>query len=413
MTFVICHASVFEYSVIGYALIGYSFVLGLLGLAALGHGYVWIAAINRLHGMAGSKKLIDLATYSCLAAFLFIPLLVVWQWNDLNFGSSKDSLSSGGGLLAYIHLCALWGAVKLTLLWLGPQPADHSSTLLSHQQNCIDLPEQSTHQHFGTFSRVLSWVPGNQALQLCVDRKQLAIPRLHKRHEGLTIAHISDLHLTGRIGRQWFAAVCQEVNHLQADVVTITGDILEKELCWPWLADSLGVLRAKYGVYFVLGNHDNYIDSHRTKEILAQQGLTYVGDNWLATEWNGASVLLAGNERPWLDQASDLSDAPERNSAGLPLRLFLLHTPDQFTWACHEDADLVMAGHTHGGQVRLPVLGPVACPSLYGTRYACGVFRSVNTVIHVTRGISGKMPLRLNCPPEIALLELVRARADS
>ena len=406
---------VFHHSfLIGYFVIPHFFLLGLLCLAALGHGYVWIAAINRLHGMAGSKKLIDLATNICLATFLFIPLLVAWQWNDLNIGSARGSFSSGDGLLIYISLCTLWGAVKLALLWLGPRPADHPLTLLSHRQERVKFPEQSNHQqHFGTFSRLLSRIQVNQTLQLCVDRKQLVIPRLHKSHEGLTIAHIGDLHMTGRIGKQWFVSVCQEVNHLQADVVTITGDILENELCWPWLAESLGVLNAKYGVYYVLGNHDKYVDFHHTKKILDTQGLTYIGDDPITTEWNESAVLLAGNELPWIDQVSDLSDAPERNSAGLPLHIFLLHTPDQFTWACQGDADLVLAGHTHGGQVRLPVLGPVACPSLYGTRYACGVFKSGNTVMHVTRGISGKTPLRINCPPEIALLELVRPEDPS
>lgn len=107
-----------------------------------------------------------------------------------------------------------------------------------------------------------------------------------------------------------------------------------------------------------------------------------------------------------IDRAADLSTVPQASGEETPLRVFLLHTPDQFAWACAHDADLVLAGHTHGGQVRFPVLGAVACPSLYGTRYAGGVFRRGPTVMHVTRGLGGKTPIRVNCPPEAALLRL-------
>jgi predicted MPP superfamily phosphohydrolase len=141
--------------------------------------------------------------------------------------------------------------------------------------------------------------------------------------------------------------------------------------------------------------------------LLQEQGLTCLSGRWLETEWNGAPVLLVGNERPWGEQVAELDALPSSSASQLPLKLMLLHTPDQFTWACDLGADLALAGHTHGGQIRFPLLGPIVCPSRYGTRYACGVFRRGRTVMHVTRGIAGKTPLRLNCPPEIALLELV------
>jgi predicted MPP superfamily phosphohydrolase len=75
--------------------------------------------------------------------------------------------------------------------------------------------------------------------------------------------------------------------------------------------------------------------------------------------------------------------------------------------------DLALAGHTHGGQVQFPVLGVIGSPSLHGTRYACGVFCRGETVLHVTRGLSGQTPLRWRCPPEVALLELVGHDAAS
>jgi predicted MPP superfamily phosphohydrolase len=159
-------------------------------------------------------------------------------------------------------------------------------------------------------------------------------------------------------------------------------------------------------VYFILGNHDAFIDVERTRGLLIDAGMTCLSGRWLRAEWNGAFVTLGGNELPWLRPAPRLEDLPPRRSDEGEFRLMLCHTPDQFGWCRRADADLALAGHTHGGQVQLPLLGVVASPSLYGTRYACGVFRRGPTVLHVSRGVGGETPLRWRCRPEIALLEL-------
>jgi predicted MPP superfamily phosphohydrolase len=165
-------------------------------------------------------------------------------------------------------------------------------------------------------------------------------------------------------------------------------------------------LRAKHGIYFVLGNHDFYIDAEQTIKDLAELGWTHVGGKAIVTTWNDYPVLIAGNEAPWQKQLPNLRQAEEGLNSR-PFRIMLMHTPDQFDWACTAHGDLALAGHNHGGQVCFPILGAVAAPSLYGTRFAGGTFRRGATIMHVTRGISGETPLRWGCPPEIALLELV------
>ncbi|MFP6613093.1 MAG: metallophosphoesterase, partial [Pirellulales bacterium] len=116
---------------------------------------------------------------------------------------------------------------------------------------------------------------------------------------------------------------------------------------------------------------------------------------------------LAGNELPWFPPAADMSTANSRGDDSQLLRIVLAHSPDQFVWARQHDADLMLAGHTHGGQIRLPVIGAIVSPSRYGTRYACGAFFEPPTVMHVSRGISGTVPVRHNCPPELTKLVLV------
>ena len=384
-------------------------LIGLAAFALLGHGYLWVDIVNRFHAWSGPRSVVDGVTLLCLLFFMTLPLLMLFYWSEWAWTSPEPIPASSLWLRYYYYFCAFWGITKLFLSGIFRYTTDNPKTLVAWRQEDLGVASLIGQETFvGKFPQWLAKVPGNQVVQLTVDHKKLAIPQLHANHEGLRIAHISDLHMTGSLGPAWYQIVADQVNQLQADVIAITGDLVEKEACWPWLADSLGTLRAKYGVYFIMGNHDYYIDTDHTSKLLEDQGLICLSQRWIETAWNDIPVILAGNERPWSSQVTDLSGAPAKNSEGSPLRLILMHTPDEFAWACDHEADLALAGHTHGGQLRFPLLGPIVCPSRFGTRYACGVFRRGNTVMHVTRGISGKTPLRWNCPPEIALLELVR-----
>ena len=384
----------------------------LVVFALLGHGYLWVDVANTFHAVSWPRKLVDGVTLLCLLLFLTLPLVFVFYWSDLGLLATSPTqtslvLPSLVLLRSYFYLCVGWGVTKLILSAIYRAMADHSSTLQDWRQDELDLASRiGPDTLIGGFSRLLGKVPANQLFQLTVDHKRLAIPQLSAQHEGLRIAHLSDLHMTGRIGPQWFDAVAEQVNQLQPDVIAITGDIIEHESCWPWLATSLGTLKAKCGVYFILGNHDFYIDVQRTRQLLEEHGLICLSNQTFETQWNEAPIVLAGNEKPWSKTMGDLTVLTPKGDDPLPLRLALMHSPDQFAWASQHNFDLALAGHTHGGQIRFPILGPIVCPSRFGTRYACGVFRRGNTVMHVTRGVSGKTPLRWNCLPEIALLEL-------
>jgi predicted MPP superfamily phosphohydrolase len=87
-------------------------------------------------------------------------------------------------------------------------------------------------------------------------------------------------------------------------------------------------------------------------------------------------------------------------------RLLLSHSPDQLAWARRHDVTLMLAGHTHGGQGRLPLAGPVLSPSYHGSRYASGDFYKAPTTMHVTRGLGGVHLMRINCRPELSLITL-------
>jgi predicted MPP superfamily phosphohydrolase len=237
----------------------------------------------------------------------------------------------------------------------------------------------------------------------------------------MTIAHLSDLHFTGGLTREYFEQVIDETNALDCDWTLVTGDILDTNRCLEWVPHTVGKLRARHGVLFVLGNHDRRrADAPRLRRLLTECGLVDVGGKWIERNYRGAPIVFAGTEVPWFRPAPDLSHAPPPRRDGGPFRILLSHSPDQYGWAKRRQFDLMFAGHTHGGQVRLPLIGALVAPSVHGTKYAAGVFDEPPTVLHVTRGIAGLQPIRINCPPELTRLTLTcasdasrsKARAD-
>jgi predicted MPP superfamily phosphohydrolase len=126
-----------------------------------------------------------------------------------------------------------------------------------------------------------------------------------------------------------------------------------------------------------------------------------LNNSWTQVQVREQPLVAIGHEGPWFQPPPDLSACP----AG-PFRLCLSHTPDNIPWARQHQVDLMLSGHVHGGQIRLPLIGCVVVPSRYGGRYDCGTFHERPTVLHVSRGLGGEHPLRYNCRPEVTKLIL-------
>ena len=383
----------------------------LLAIAAIGHVILWTALVNRLHGLGIHRRSIDLATGLCGLMLLAVPIAfaaIVWQHSRT--GVAPDTDHAWRIAWWYAYGCALLcGAAAIHGIWLAFH-AERSGVLLENHTTRLNVRQHDTANYFAPgIPALLGRLPGNQVLDLRVHEKQLVMPRLSAAADGLRIAHITDLHMSGRIAKAYFEAVVEQVNQLQPDLVAITGDLVERDACLDWLPDTLGLLRAASGVFFVLGNHDRRVDQGRLQATMAKLPLVHLGGSWRQVVVRGTPIVLAGNELPWYGPAPNPDDCPASDSADRPPRILLSHGPDQLDWAVDHDFDLVLAGHNHGGQVRLPALGAILAPSRSGTRYAGGIFRRGQTVMHVSRGTSSLTPFRWNCPPEIALL-ILRAK---
>ncbi len=388
--------------------------LVLLLAALVGHAGVWIYAVNWLHSTRLYYRIAKGITVILRAILLGVPLAFVWYVFSpprapadlLNIGNWRETLPTP--VLIYLGVCVLVacgpvaaGALR-RITFRAP-----SQLAANHTQQVAFSRREFTGS--GAVSQLVR-LPGNQSVQLHIAEKRLSIAGLDPRLQGLRIAHLSDLHFTGRIRREFFERVVAYVAQAKPDLVVIAGDLVDRDACIDWVPEILGKLTAPLGVFAVLGNHDLRVDVARLRNAIEEAGIELISDRFVTLEHNGGPLLLAGNELPWFEPAADMSDVPSAINGARPLRILLSHSPDQISWAKEREFDLMLAGHTHGGQIRLPLWGPLVAPSKYGTKYASGTFFEPPTLLHVSRGISGKLPLRLNCPPELPILIL---EADS
>ena len=380
----------------------------LLSLGVVGHVVLWVALVNRAHGLGIHRRWVDAMTAFCVLMFCVLPIAVVAALVSVLAPRMTLPITLAyAAARIYIVACAAVCVVAATQRLYWKFHAERRGALASNHTATIDVAAESNESLTAPgFSTLLGRLPLNEVLKLRVQEKQVELPRLSSEFIGLRIVHLSDLHMSGRIAKAFFERVVDEVNECDAALVAITGDIVERTECLDWIPSTLGRLRARGGVYYVLGNHDRRVGKDRLTAALDDAGLIHVSGSPRNFFVGDTRVVLAGNELPWFGPATDLADCPPHDSSGLPVRIALVHSPDRFAWAQANEIDLVLAGHVHGGQVCLPVLGPIVAPSLHGVRYAGGIYRAGNTVMHVSRGTSSFTPIRWNCPPEIAVLNL-------
>jgi predicted MPP superfamily phosphohydrolase len=387
----------------------------LLFVAAfLGHFAIVVWVFNRLHTMPWPRAAIKRFERMILLAAMFVPVVYLARFVVLGAGLLPDGSLSAAGIAWLVYPVGCWLALLAVLpLWLIPKLWERPpAALLANESRDFDVAAHLGFRPVGDRTTdLLSRIAANEILRLRIQKKTLRLERLPPKLEGLTIAHLSDLHMTGHLTQPFYDAVVDQTNALEPDLILITGDIAEKVACLDWIAPTLGRLQAKCGKFFVLGNHEMKLPSVAPlREALDEAGIVDISSRAQSFAIRDTEILIAGTELPWFGAAPQIDESAEaaKTSDGQRLfRLLLSHSPDQFAWARQHDFDLMLAGHTHGGQIRLPYLGALIAPSRYGFRYASGVFYEAPTLLHVTRGIAGQHQIRLNCPPELALLRLV------
>jgi uncharacterized protein len=250
--------------------------------------------------------------------------------------------------------------------------------------------------------------------ELDITYSTVTIPRLPDPFAGLKIVQISDFHFQEYTEASFLQAVVRRVNEVNPDLVLLTGDFvssnpLPRHLSVPMgyhCAEILSHIQCPLR-YAILGNHDVLVGTHAITDALGVHGIPVLANSYAALERDGRRLWLAGTEDalqagPDLDATLPAGRNPDRE----PL-LLLVHEPDFADHAVGRQIALVLSGHTHGGQIRLPFLPPLLLPKM-GTKYVEGLFRLPDgTQLHVNRGIGAvNLPFRFRCPPEISVITL-------
>ncbi|HVF51953.1 MAG TPA: metallophosphoesterase [Pyrinomonadaceae bacterium] len=239
---------------------------------------------------------------------------------------------------------------------------------------------------------------------LAVERHAVGLRRLPRELDGLSIVQLSDLHHSPFTGREQIERAIETANSLEPDIIALTGDYVshEREYAAP-CAEMLGRLRARCGVYAVLGNHDHWVDAALITDLFRAEGIRMLVNEGMRFEHNGASFWLAGVD----DTMVGMEDLPLAlaGSRGEELKLLLAHNPVILRRAARAGVDLVLSGHTHGGQVTWR--SERSASGKVRRRILRGLGRHGETQIYVTRGLGTVvLPLRYGCLPEITHLQL-------
>jgi predicted MPP superfamily phosphohydrolase len=257
-----------------------------------------------------------------------------------------------------------------------------------------------------------------------LTRVRIELANLPPQFRGLKIAHLSDFHSSFIVSKGLIAEAARLAMDERPDMVVLTGDFVSGSTKFISSAvgdfnkkyldrciDALGGLKAPMGIYGVLGNHDLWSgkEAARTicREFSRRLGVVWLRNSSTPLEKDGQRIDLLGVDDYW--EGGSLIQASRGLEPGT-VKILLSHNPDinDDIELFKQEIDLVLSGHTHGGQVVFPVVGMLYIPSKFGEKYRAGLVSDGSRKTYITRGVGNLLfPFRLNCPPEVTVLTLV------
>lgn len=240
-----------------------------------------------------------------------------------------------------------------------------------------------------------------------LERVSVPVPADHPGLAGLRIGFITDTHVGPFISADDLARATGLIAAEQPDLILLGGDYVSESA--RYTADAVDVIRllvesAPLGGYAVLGNHDLSVSSTRVREAFRTAGMPMLRNDATAVPVGSDVLWIAGIDETLLgnpDPAATFAQVPAGAAA-----LALWHEPQFAEAAAEHGAFLQLSGHTHGGQIRVPGIGPIGLP-VHGKRYVMGLNHVAGMPIYTARGVGVyRPPLRFNCPPEVTLVTL-------
>jgi predicted MPP superfamily phosphohydrolase len=232
------------------------------------------------------------------------------------------------------------------------------------------------------------------------------IAGLPDEFEGFTIAHVTDIHCSEIFPPERVRKVLDRVRERGPDVVAVTGDLVQKRDTYEGVFGEIDRIARDVPTYVVPGNHDYWQGIERYHELIGATAATDLTNAHRVMERGGKRLVITGVD-DLTDGKPDLEKALAGLAAPSPPVVLLMHNPNFFpkVFASAARVDLVLAGHSHGGQVSIPLLGPPVVP-VAKREYTTGLVREGDTQMYVSRGVGMLVKLRLNCRPEVAFVVL-------
>lgn len=239
-----------------------------------------------------------------------------------------------------------------------------------------------------------------------IEEVKIFLKKLPKSLDGFRIVQLSDIHHSPFTSRKFIEQIVVIANDLQPDMFVLTGDYIshESEYIAP-VAQILGKLKSEFGTFACLGNHDHWTDAELVTREFSRNNIKMLVNEGFRFSARNASFWMCGVD----DFGEGLSNIRQslRGSRYDEMKLLLAHNPAIMRRAAYWDIDLVLSGHTHGGQVKIREPREKFLFPNRRRRFSSGLHYRKETQIYITRGIGTVViPMRYQCPPEISVLEL-------
>jgi predicted MPP superfamily phosphohydrolase len=389
----------------------------LLPLALLGDARVFLFVMNRIvfgdhqHEESPGRWLIYVLPPVLVAlTVLWWPLQSWLEWLFSHGAVDRLTPEALERVIASANvekIGAVWllTAAGIGLYWL----IDRTRVILMARQEPGTLTLESTVIPLRKAHIPFAWVRKlgghNDVYDIEITRHEVTVEGLPEQFDGYRIVFLTDTHVAAFMRRRFYREIVKQVTIVDPDLVLLGGDFVSFTRHIPLLVPALlEGLTARDGVFSVLGNHDYWAGGEQVRTLMESHGVTFIINRSVKLQRDGAELTLLG-----VDEVYRGEPDPDAAFAGVDPNAPVLgvsHHPDIVDMLNGRRIDLLLCGHTHGGQIRFPFFGAPVVPSKHEQRYAAGFVRARRVLLYISRGIGAIPPLRILCKPEVATFTL-------
>ena len=378
-------------------------VLVLVLPAAVGHLCHFVLLINVMSGLGYPEPFMDRVRFCIFARSGLSSAVLLWMHLRDPFWTWPWPL------FGYAILCVISGVIvlPLTSLYLA---------LANRPMGSRAEPERSiwrlrNRQPPSSDPGRRSWLlrlPGHDSFRLCLREWEVTVPGLPSSLDGLQIVQLSDFHFAPCFNRRFLRVGRRCLPVWSADLILVTGDLVEDDDAIEWIEPVLGPLEARLGKFAVLGNHDQEHQPGDVMRELTRAGFVVLEGRWVTIDAGEGIIAIGGTLRSLGARDRSAHDAARSAS----------HASEPFARSLLQGAGLGSRPHVLWATITADRsgcrwVGAVFMPSLYSRRFDRGFFRDEQTLLYVNEGIAGMHPVRYGCPPEISRFVLRTGAAQS